>query len=165
MRAMLCLDGTNTERLVQLALRFLSLQDLHISLLHVIDTGPSHELERMRQRFIGMGEHGARLLAEMTHAEQEQGQEILATAQTTLTKLWPTGVPGPNHIESTLLRGKPEQEIVRIAASLSIDLIIVCARRMLQPGEPPHPPGPRSVGHVARFVLDHAPCPVLLLRP
>jgi arsenical pump membrane protein len=24
--------------------------------------------------------------------------------------------------------------------------------------------GPKSVGHVARFVLDHAPCPVLLLR-
>lgn len=24
--------------------------------------------------------------------------------------------------------------------------------------------GPKSLGHVARFVLDHAPCPVLLLR-
>ena len=24
--------------------------------------------------------------------------------------------------------------------------------------------GPKSVGHVARFVLDHAPCPVLLAR-
>ncbi len=24
--------------------------------------------------------------------------------------------------------------------------------------------GPKSVGHVARFVLDHAPCPVLLIR-
>jgi hypothetical protein len=23
---------------------------------------------------------------------------------------------------------------------------------------------PKSVGHVARFVLDHAPCPVLLSR-
>lgn len=25
--------------------------------------------------------------------------------------------------------------------------------------------GPKSVGHVARFVLDHAPCPVFLARP
>jgi hypothetical protein len=25
--------------------------------------------------------------------------------------------------------------------------------------------GPKSIGHVARFVLDHAPCPVLLVRP
>jgi nucleotide-binding universal stress UspA family protein len=24
--------------------------------------------------------------------------------------------------------------------------------------------GPESVGHIARFVLDHAPCDVLLLR-
>jgi hypothetical protein len=24
---------------------------------------------------------------------------------------------------------------------------------------------PKSVGHTARFVLDHAPCPVLLVRP
>jgi arsenical pump membrane protein len=27
------------------------------------------------------------------------------------------------------------------------------------------PIGPKSVGHVARFVLDHAPCPVLLVHP
>jgi hypothetical protein len=24
--------------------------------------------------------------------------------------------------------------------------------------------GPRSLGHTARFVVDHSPCPVLLLR-
>ncbi|GAC1656538.1 MAG: hypothetical protein NVS4B12_29030 [Ktedonobacteraceae bacterium] len=24
--------------------------------------------------------------------------------------------------------------------------------------------GPKSVGHIARFVVDHAPCPVLLVR-
>jgi hypothetical protein len=27
------------------------------------------------------------------------------------------------------------------------------------------PTGPPSVGHTARFVVDHAPCPVLLVRP
>jgi nucleotide-binding universal stress UspA family protein len=63
----------------------------------------------------------------------------------------------------TLLRpGRPELEIVNAAAEWKADVILICPRA--EYGEPPHI-GPRSVGHVARFVLDHAPCPVLLLRP
>lgn len=33
-----------------------------------------------------------------------------------------------------------------------------------RPRSGPTEPGPRSVGHVARFVVDHAPVPVLLVR-
>ena len=42
------------------------------------------------------------------------------------------------------------------------DVIVIGAREGY--GDPTQI-GPRSVGHVARFVLDHAPCPVLLVRP
>ena len=165
MRTLLCLDGTNTERLAQWAFQHLNAQDMRLVLLHIVDTGPSHDLERWRQRFIGMGERGARLLAEMMQAEQEQGNEVLAAAQAALTERWPGGTPGPDQIEGVTLRGNPEHEIVRAASAMSIDLILVCARRLRQPDEPPYPPGPKSVGHTARFVLDHAPCPVLLIRP
>lgn len=165
MRALLCLDGSNTERLAQWTFQSLKMLEWQLVLLHVIDSGPGQELERLRQRFIGMGERGARLLAEMMQAEQEQGNELLATAQAMLTKQWPGSAPGSDHIEGVTLRGKPEHEIVRTAGAMSIDLILLCARRALQPGQPAPPPGPKSVGHTARFVLDHAPCPVLLLRP
>jgi len=161
MRVLCCLDGTNTERLARQAFALLNAHDLRLVLLYVIDSGPSHEMERMRQRYIGMGQRGAELLAQMAQAEQEQGEEILATALETFRAQWPDAEP----FERVILRGKPEQEIVRAGAAMSIDLIVICNRRVLAPGEPPHPTGPKSVGHVARFVLDHAPCPVLLLRP
>jgi len=41
------------------------------------------------------------------------------------------------------------------------DLIVNCPRSPVFGGLAL---GPKSVGHVARFVLDHAPCPVLLIR-
>jgi nucleotide-binding universal stress UspA family protein len=64
-------------------------------------------------------------------------------------------------VQTRLARGRPEQEIVRAAAELHSDLLVVGAR--FKSGPRPAS-GPPSVGHVARFVLDHAPCDVLLLR-
>lgn len=164
-RALCCLDGSNTELLAWQVFALLSSKNLRLVLLHVIDIGPGHDMERMRQRYLGIGQRGAELLAQVAQAEQEQGQEILATAQAAFRAQWPGGAPGAEQIEGIALRGKPEQEIIRLSQAQSIDLIVICNRRVLGPHEPPHPPGPKSVGHVARFVLDHAPCPVLLLRP
>ena len=165
MRVLCCLDGINTERLAQQTFALLNANDLRLVLLYVIDTGPGHEMERLRQRYIGLGQRGADLLAQTAQAEQEQGEEILATAQATFRAEWPSDPPDAERMEGVVLRGRPEQEIVRLGTAMSIDLIVLCNRHVLAPHEPPHPPGPKSVGHIARFVLDHAPCPVLLLRP
>ena len=51
---------------------------------------------------------------------------------------------------------------INIATQWAADLIVICSRSSHSPGPPL---GPKSVGHIARFVLDHAPCPVLLVRP
>ena len=64
--------------------------------------------------------------------------------------------------ETLTRQGRPELEIVNAAAEWRADVIVIGARA--EYGGVPHV-GPRSVGHVARFVLDHAPCPVLLVRP
>ncbi|MFE2944460.1 universal stress protein [Streptomyces sp. NPDC059255] len=53
--------------------------------------------------------------------------------------------------------GRVEHEVVR--AAVGADLL-VCARD----GERDHP-GPHSLGHATRFVVDHATCPVLLVWP
>jgi nucleotide-binding universal stress UspA family protein len=87
----------------------------------------------------------------MRQAETVAAQEILQEGQQYL--------PGT---ETLHLEGRPEREIVNCAARWNADLIVICPRT---PGYGGPPLGPKSVGHVARFVLDHAPCPVLLARP
>jgi len=67
--------------------------------------------------------------------------------------------PGAEILER---QGRPEREIVNGAAEWRADLLVICPRAQYR-GAPSL--GPKSVGHVARFVLDHAPCPVLLVRP
>lgn len=84
-------------------------------------------------------------------------------AAAALLALWrdrfASAMPGAS-LELLVARGRPEQEIVAAAARLNVDAVILCARPRTGPTEP----GPRSVGHVARFVLDHSPVPVLLVR-
>jgi nucleotide-binding universal stress UspA family protein len=53
--------------------------------------------------------------------------------------------------------GQPEREVVSAAAGA--DLLI-----MARDGDQSRL-GPRSLGKAARFVVDHAPCPVLLVWP
>jgi nucleotide-binding universal stress UspA family protein len=54
-------------------------------------------------------------------------------------------------------RGQPEREVVSAAAGA--DLLI-----MARDGDQSRL-GPRSLGKATRFVIDHAPCPVLLVWP
>jgi len=63
-------------------------------------------------------------------------------------------------IAHLVAQGRPEHEIIVACQRLNADAVILCARPRTGPTEP----GPRSVGHVARFVLDHSPVPVLLIR-
>lgn len=51
-------------------------------------------------------------------------------------------------------RGRVEREVVSAAAGA--DLLVLA-----RDGE--HRPGPKSLGRWSRFVVDHAPCPVLLV--
>jgi nucleotide-binding universal stress UspA family protein len=67
------------------------------------------------------------------------------------------GAPATTRLE----RGKPEQVMVALAREAAARLIVIRARDWVER----HPVlGPSSVGHTARFVLDHAPCEVLLVR-
>jgi nucleotide-binding universal stress UspA family protein len=53
--------------------------------------------------------------------------------------------------------GRVEREVV--AAAQDVDLLVLA-----RDGDRSHL-GPRSLGHATRFVVDHAPCPVLLVWP
>ncbi len=62
---------------------------------------------------------------------------------------------------TTTRQGNPEREIIRLAAAERVDLIVIDAGII---EETPHGPGKHPLGRIARFVVDHALCDVLLVR-
>jgi len=151
MRVLCCLDGTNVEQVSKALRELWATQAPTLGILYVTDTGPRHDIGHIRERFLrSPSPHGPRE-HEMQQAEHAAAQDVLNEA---LHRL-------PN-AETLQRQGRPEREIVNVAAEWRADLLILCPRAEYG-GKPTI--GPKSVGHVARFVLDHAPCPVLLLRP
>ena len=130
---------------------------LDIALLHVVDSGPRGLLP------IGPGPRRGpwpkppegSIGDRMTDAEDEGAMALLAGWRDRFA----AGLPGAT-ISTEVRRGQPEHEIIAAATASRADAVVMCARPRTGPTEP----GPRSVGHVARFVVDHAPVPVLLVR-
>ncbi|MCL5264033.1 MAG: universal stress protein [Chloroflexi bacterium] len=125
-----------------------------LRLLHVIDVRPLHEVERVA----GPLRHGplggpARDRA-ISAAEEAAGSEALAGA---LQEAQQAGGRAVMRLE----RGVPEHVVVAVAREIGASLVVVCAREI---PDGIALPGPASIGHTARFVIDHAPCDVLLLR-
>ncbi len=150
MRVLCCLDGTNIEQVSKVVLTMLRADALTIGVIYVIDSGPHGEIERQRERFLRPPQPPKPRLEQMRQAEEASAQDILEEGGRYL--------PG-----AELLRreGRPEREIVQCAVEWAADLIVICPRSLRSAGPAL---GPRSVGHVARFVLDHVSCPVLLAR-
>jgi nucleotide-binding universal stress UspA family protein len=150
MRVMFCLDGTNGEQVSKATEMLSATQPLTSGILYVIDTGPRKDIEHTRERFF-------RRPGPPRSREDEMEKAELAAAQDILND----GLRYIPNAETFRRQGRPEREIVNFAAEWQADLVIICPR-----GEYGGKPtiGPKSVGHVARFVLDHAPCPVLLVR-
>lgn len=151
MRILCCVDGTNIEQVSRAVGALLRASTRTIGVLYVTDTGPEVQMERHRERFLRPPHPPLPRREQMRQAEQASAQEILEEGSRFLGG-------------AELLRriGRPEREIVQAAVEWQADVIVICSRSP-QGGGPPL--GPKSVGHVARFVLDHAPCPVLLVRP
>jgi nucleotide-binding universal stress UspA family protein len=150
MRVLCCLDGTNVEPITKAATS-LSSAALTVGLIYVIDKGPHHEIEHTRERFFRPPIPPPAREHEMVAVEHGSAKEIIAE-----------GLGYLSGAETLQREGRPEREIVNAAAEWQADLIVICPRAEYRDK---HQIGPKSVGHVARFVLDHAPCPVLLVRP
>lgn len=151
MRILCCLDGTNLEQIRQAVEGLVNRDEAVIGLLYVIDSAGRDELDRKRERLLRARHPIAPLQDRMARAEAEASEEIVQEGQ----RVFPQA-------EALQREGRPEREIVQQASEWQADLVIV------SPRSPDHGGpvlGPKSVGHVARFVLDHAPCPVLLVRP
>jgi nucleotide-binding universal stress UspA family protein len=116
-----------------------------VRLLHVIDT---HSVEAID------GAH-AGLLGRAAGPAGPAAEEMLARAQTALFDAAVARVGRP--AERMARRGRAEREV--LAACADADLLILARdgdRTRL---------GPKSLGRATRFIVDHAPCQVLLVWP
>jgi nucleotide-binding universal stress UspA family protein len=151
MRILCCLDGTNAAQMSKATAMLSTSQPFTLGLLYVIDIRPRKDIEHTRERFLRRPHLPDPREKEMRQADQASGEEILNE-----------GLGHFSTAEPLQRQGRPEREIVNAAAEWQADLVVFGARA--EYGRQPRI-GPKSVGHTARFVLDHAPCPVLLVRP
>ena len=113
-----------------------------VTLLHVVDGATAAALSG---RVGLLGRSGGADDAEFLLARAEA--EVLDAAAARLGR----------EAGSAVRQGRPEREVV--AACANVDLLVLARdgdRSRL---------GPRSLGHHTRFVVDHAPCQILLVWP
>ncbi len=92
------------------------------------------------------------------HPERDPGHRVEELAEAAARHLLSVAAAEFGRPATTVNRhGRPEDEVV--AAAENADLLIAA-----RDGDRTRP-GPKSLGHTTRFVVDHAPCPVLLVWP
>lgn len=152
--ALICLDGDRVAAVLDAAHAALA-PSLTWLLLHVSDTRPTEELGHALGRLPGRGPGRHRAEARARHVVDWSEDEVRAAAVAWLRR-------AGRDAELLVVRGRPEREIVRIAAERRVELVVLGGGR----GSLGRPPGPGMVplGPVARYVVDHAHADVLLLR-
>jgi nucleotide-binding universal stress UspA family protein len=121
--------------------------DAAVELLHVTAEDAPGAARGAYAGLLGRGHPGRDPGERLAELAAESAAELLAAAASRL------GRP----CSRARRRGRPEREVV--AAAAGADLLVLARdgdRSRL---------GPRSLGHASRFVVDHAPCPVLLAWP
>ncbi len=180
MRVVICLSGLDTAEFVHRALERLP-DSTEITLLYVIDSRPAEEINYVRRTHLFGGRTGLRRNLEMLAAERELASEIVAEARLEIEQT--RGAVRP--VQQIVLEGRPERKIVEYIDQHGADLLVLGTRYRsdLTQAAPPLPPppekrpaeplphleprpdrGPHSVGPIARFIIDHALCDLLILK-
>ena len=158
-RFLVALAGTEDSDLPQLVARVAGAAGgaIELTLLHVEEAGPRELAASDPAVRRGPWPLPRRAVIEhrLSVADDEGSTALLAAWRDRFA----AALPGVE-IATLVARGRPEQEIVAAAGRLKADAVVLAPR----PRSGPTEPGPRSVGHVARFVLDHSPVPVLFIR-
>ncbi|HET9082492.1 MAG TPA: universal stress protein [Trebonia sp.] len=118
-----------------------------VTLLHVTAADLPDAAHSAYQGLLGRGHHG--------HDPGPRVAQLAATSASDLLEAAARRLGRP--CDQVQRRGMPEREVVTAAAGAGL---LIMARDGDQSRL-----GPKSLGKVTRFVLDHAPCPVLLVWP
>ncbi len=154
MIVLICLDGYRVAEVLDEARRALS-PEAEWVILHVSDTRPIEEAERALGALPGREHLRERAEARLHETAEWDEDEVRLAAQR-----WLDG--GGIAAELVVVRGRPEQEIVRVAEERRADLVVIGGGRGLAGRYPG--PGSYPLSPVARFVVDHLRCDLLLLR-
>lgn len=121
-----------------------------LSLLHVTPTDVDELPEAAVGGLLGRGPKAHHRAHPYEEAASAAASEIVRAAAREL---------GRGDVDVLMRHGRPEREVVTAAAEAGADLLVVA-----RDGERARL-GPHSLGHATRFVVDHAPCAVLLVWP
>jgi nucleotide-binding universal stress UspA family protein len=146
MRALVWIIEDTWETTVADAAAFLP-GDAEITLLHVASTQPEAAARVARRGLLGRRQPPTAAPEPLRAISEQAADELLADAEARL------GRPARRQAR----RGRVEREVV--AAAEGMDVLVLARdgdRQRL---------GPRSLGPMVRFVVDHAPCRVLLIWP
>ena len=121
--------------------------DAGLVLLHVVGADVSEAVGGSWAGLLGRDRRGRDAVSQVEAISQAAAAALLDDAAARL------GRPAARLQRS----GRVEREVVRAADGADL---LICARD----GDRSHL-GPRSLGPATRFVVDHAPCPVLLVWP
>jgi hypothetical protein len=144
MRALVWITEDSWEATIAAAAELVP-DDADVTLLHVTGGDVEAIARGARAGLLGRG-RGAEGPPEQLRAISETAaQALLADAAALFGR----------STREVALRGRAEHEVV--AAAMRADLVVLS-----RDGDRTRP-GPRSVGHAARFVLDHVTCRVLLV--
>jgi nucleotide-binding universal stress UspA family protein len=146
MRALVWIIADTWQATVAEAAAFLP-RDAEITLLHVTSTEPETLAHAARRGLLGRHQPPSAAPEPLRAISEQAATELLADAETRLGR--------PAALQAR--RGRVEREVISAAEDMDI---LVLARD----GDR-HRLGPHSLGPTARFIVDHAPCRVLLIWP
>lgn len=151
-RAVLCVDGAPPDALLAAAMGLLVGPLVWVP-AHVVDTRGRRDLGLLRSGLTGAGPLSRGQLQAIDAATAERTRAVLDAAEASLSRR------GLAHEPPQIRTGEPGRELCEIARAVRAEVMVLFASRRGGAAS-----GPGSVGHTARFVVDHAPCPVLLIR-
>ena len=146
MRALVWINEDTWEATVAQAAQFLP-GDAEITLLHVSSTEPEAVARAAHRGLLGRHPPPSATPEPLREISEQAANKLLADAQIRLGR--------PATLQPR--RGRVEREVV--AAAEHMDILVLTRdgdRKRL---------GPRSLGPATRFVIDHAPCRVLIIWP
>jgi nucleotide-binding universal stress UspA family protein len=146
MRALIWIVEDTWEATVAEAAAFLP-ADAEVTLLHVASTEPETVARAARHGLLGRHPPPHAAPEPLQAISEQAAQQLLAEAQTRLGR----------GARREARRGRVEREVV--AAAERMDILVLA-----RDGDHERL-GPRSLGPAARFVVDHAPCRLLLIWP
>ncbi len=146
MRALVWIIEDTWESTVSAAAVLLP-SEAEVTLLHVASTEVEALAGATRHGLLGRRPPPPAASEPLHSISEEAARHLLTDAQTQLGR--------PAKLESR--RGRVEREVVGAAASMDVLVLARDGNRERL--------GPQSLGPTTRFVVDHAPCQILLIWP